>query len=93
MTPAELVMHLEEYNRRKEIESDEAFALAYYNAAWQRSKRMPKLQKLLDDRKKQRQAKSPKRAQTPEEMLAMAMRLNARNGGITKGGTIHGSGS
>lgn len=79
-------MYIEEYNRQKEIESDEAFALAYYNAAWQRSKRMPSLKKLLEDRKQARESHSPKQPQTDEQMLAMAMRLNARNGGLTKGG-------
>lgn len=89
--PSELIMHVEEYNRQKEIEADEAFTLAYYNAAWQRSKRMPKLDRLLEMRKEQRQLKPKGKEQTPEQMLAMAMRLNARNGGLTKGGERLGS--
>jgi hypothetical protein len=89
--PVELMMHVEEYNRQKSIESDEAFSLAYYNAAWQRSKRMPKLERLLEMRKEQRESKHESKEQTPEQMLAMAMRLNARNGGLTRGGEQLGS--
>lgn len=85
--PSELMIHIEEYNRRKEINSDEAFALAYYNAAWHRMKRMPKLEKLMKDRENARKEQQrQKRPQTAEDMLAMAMRLNAKNGGLTKGG-------
>ncbi|WP_147433380.1 hypothetical protein [Paenibacillus ginsengarvi] len=77
MTPRELTLHVEAYNERRQIEREDIIRQAYYTAAWQRGKKMPKLEKVLESiRPKQEQ-----RPQTPEEMLAVAMRLHSENGG------------
>lgn len=73
MTPHELVMYVEEYNERKQKEREEEITIAYYNAMWQRAKKMPTLKKVLNEIK----PKKPQKPMTPEEMLAVVKQKHA----------------
>lgn len=53
-------------------------AVAHYTAALQRVKRLPKLEKVLNNLDKK---SKPKRRMTSEEMLAVVKQLNAVLGG------------
>jgi hypothetical protein len=78
MTPYELMLAVEEYQDRMRIEHELMVMQAYLTAAWQRSKRMPKLADVL----RKTQPKGPQHQQTPEEMLAVMMQFHrARKGG------------
>lgn len=77
------MLYVDDYNERQRKEQEvqqqdreNAIVAAYLNALWQRSKKMPKLKKVLADMK----PKDPKSLtpQTPEQMLAAAMRWQAR---------------
>lgn len=78
MTPHELNLHIESYNKRMSADSEERLINAYLNAYWHRVKRMPSLKDVL------KKTKQPA-AQTPEQMLAMVKNLNAAFGGGTSG--------
>lgn len=71
LTPRELMLIVEAHNEKRQQERADMLTQAYLTAAWQRAKRMPKLEKVLESLK----PKEPKRAQTPEEMLAFAKRF------------------
>lgn len=71
MTPAELIICAEEYVAAHIGSFKEAITVAYMNAAWQRSKKMPRLEtvlKKIDGTTR----KEKKKAQSPEEMVAIA---------------------
>lgn len=71
MTPRELMLQIEAYNESMAIQYRQMLTHAYLTAAWQRSKRMPPLKKVLDEVKVRRQ-----KPQTPEEMFAIVKSLN-----------------
>jgi len=82
MTPRELMLVLDAYKWRLEQEYERDLSLAYLNAAWHRSKKMPRFETIT--RRKQQE-----KAQTPEQMLAMVQAMHAAMGGKTvyKGST------
>ncbi|RJE88627.1 hypothetical protein D3P07_11580 [Paenibacillus sp. 1011MAR3C5] len=77
MTPRELMLQAAVYSEKAEHEHQEKTAIAYLTAALYRAEKMPRLESLL----KKNEAPKTKQNQTPEEMLAVAMRLNAGNKG------------
>ena len=71
----ELNFYIEEYKERAQHEQEERLILTYLNAAWQRSKRMPSLNKLLGK-------KEPvKKKMTDEEMFEKVKMLHKALGG------------
>lgn len=76
MTPYELIIHIEEYNRKAEFDNEERITLAYLGANLQRAKRMPELKKLIGKKEK------PK-ATTDESMLAEIKKMHAAMDGTT----------
>lgn len=71
----ELNFYIEEYKERTQGEQEERLILAYLNAAWQRSKRMPSLNKLLGK-------KEPvKKVMSDEEMFEKVKMLHKALGG------------
>ncbi|MEK5449560.1 hypothetical protein [Paenibacillus sp. FSL R7-0331] len=76
MTPHELNLHIESYNKRRSANSEELLINAYLNAYWHRIKRMPSLKEVLKKTQQQPQ-------QTDEQMLAMVKNLNAAFGGTS----------
>lgn len=80
MTPFELRLHVEEYNRRKKEAQDDQITVAYMTAFWAtRAKKMPDLKELLGNQE-------PKEPQTAENMLDVVKALNAAFGGEVTGG-------
>lgn len=71
MTPAELIICIEGYVATHTESLKEAITVAYMGAAWQRSKKMPRLESVLSKIDGTTRKKT-KKAQTPEEMLAVA---------------------
>lgn len=82
MTPRELALRAEVYGEAQEAARKDAISTAYLTAALSRAEKMPRLEKLLE------KTETKPKAQSPEEMLAIAMRLNAGN----KGGIVRGEG-
>jgi hypothetical protein len=78
ITPAELNMYIDAYNKQMQRDSEQQLTSAYMAAYWQRVKRMPSLKDVL---KKGNQ----RTAQSPEQMLAEVQKLNAALGGGTSG--------
>lgn len=76
ITPAELAACAKHYHKRKEEENERTIIQAYMTAAWQRSKRMPDLDHVLNKSRGEEQVD-----QSAEQMLTMAKILNARFGG------------
>lgn len=74
MTPHELNLHIQEYNRRLQQDSEEGLILAYLTAYWQRVKRMPDLKGILNKIKKQE-------PMSDEQLLAQIKAINAQMGG------------
>jgi len=74
LTPRELLLIVDEYNSRTQREREESLTMAYMAAYLQRAKRMPSLQKLLEDCK----PKQPQTLQTPEQILAAVKQLQAK---------------
>ena len=71
MTPAELIICVEGHVATHIETFKESVTTAYMNAAWQRAKKMPRLESVL--RKIDgKVVKEKKKAQTPEEMMAIA---------------------
>lgn len=76
MTPLELDIYMNAYVDKVKLENENSLAVAYTNAALQRSKKMPPLKELIKDKPKQ---------QTTEQMLATVKHLNAMFGGEVNG--------
>lgn len=74
MTPYELTIYVEAFTDKLKFEAKERITQSWMTAAFYRSKKMPKLEKLLKDM-------DGKQAQTPEDMLEVVKRLNAKFGG------------
>lgn len=77
MTPRELMLHVEEYNERMRLEQRNLITQAYLTAAWQRSKKMPPLNRVLSDLKA-KPAQKPLQPQTDKQMLAAALQWQKR---------------
>lgn len=77
LTPFEFSLCVDSYCKRKKFEQDERITAAYMGAYFERVKKMPNLQELLD--KEQQEVK--KKEQTPTDMLAEVKRINAALGG------------
>lgn len=77
MTPHELNLHIQEYNRRLQQDSEEGLILAYLTAYWQRVKRMPDLKGILNKIKKPE-------PMSDEQLLAQIKAINAQMGGKTE---------
>ncbi|WP_139787115.1 hypothetical protein [Cohnella massiliensis] len=71
-------MLVDEYNHRQQAAKEESLTYAYYTAAWQRSKKMPPLKKVLENSR----PKESQMPQTPEQMLAVVKRMHQA---ITRG--------
>ncbi len=83
-------MCVEAYRQRREDEYIERLSMAWYTAKWSQARKIPPLKKMIDEIRGAQPAER-KRQQTPEEMLATAMRLNAQNKGeIVTGGASDG---
>lgn len=82
LTPRELMMMLDGHNEQQQRHQENIVIQAYYTAAFQRPKKLPKLEKVLEGMR----PKTPRRPQTPEQMLATAMRFNVANGGAIERG-------
>jgi hypothetical protein len=70
LTPREIAACMEGARRRFEREQQLAAWTAWHAAALSRVKKMPKLETLIPSKRK--------KSQTPDEMLAAAMRWHAR---------------
>lgn len=77
MTPAELIICAEEFVAAQIGSFKEAVTVAYMNAAWQRSKKMPRLESVLK-KIDGTTRKEKKKAQTPEEMYEVAVAMTKR---------------
>lgn len=77
MTPRELMLHVEEYNERLLLEQRNLITQAYLTAAWQRSKKMPPLNRVLGELKA-KPAQKPLQPQTDKQMLAAALQWQKR---------------
>lgn len=75
ITPAELSLRIEVYNRKQQQRYDEITTVAYMAAYYQRVKKMPNLKDLLG--KKEKQSKE----QSPDNLLQKLKQLNAQLGG------------
>lgn len=75
MTPHELAISIEEYQKRELYQHRERITAAYMGAYLQRVKRMPKLEKLIGDQPKK------KKPMTDRQMLDMIRLLNKKIGG------------
>lgn len=75
MTPKEFLLCIEAFEETEKQRAKELIVQAYYTEAFARMKKLPKLEKLLEDRKE-------KKVQTDEEMYKMVELLNARFGGV-----------
>lgn len=78
MTPHELNIHIEEYHKLETYKHRERITAAYMNAHFQRLKKLPDLDKVFGDKPKEK-----KKEQTPADMLAEVIKLNAALGGTT----------
>jgi hypothetical protein len=72
LTPAELIVSVEALAELKTESLKENITIAYMNAAWGRSKTMPKLNNIIDKLEKADKSK-PKKQQTDNEMYAIAV--------------------
>lgn len=75
MTPYELSLHVNAYNQNKKADHESRITQAYLTAAWQRAKKMPKLEKVLKPTPKQ---------MTADQMLKVVEGLNRAVGGLEK---------
>lgn len=73
MTPAELNLYIECFVQNKQNTFKESITVAYYNAYFQRVKKMPKLKDFLD--------KIGRKEMTDEEMFEKIVGLNKHFGG------------
>lgn len=80
MTPWELKLHIDNYVKKEKQRQKEIVTLAYYIEGFARQKKLPKLEKLINDIDK-----TNKKAQTTEEMLETVKRLNKMLGGDVVG--------
>lgn len=71
----ELNLYIEDYKDRTKNEQEERLILTYLNAAWQRCKRMPNLNKLLGMKEPE------KKKMTDIEMFEKIKMLNKALGG------------
>lgn len=76
MTPYQLRLYVDDYNERIKAESEEKLTLAYLTAYWQRVKKMPSLDKVLN-----REKTMTKQKMSNDEMLEQIKNLNAAFGG------------
>jgi len=76
MTPHELMLAVEVYNRKNAIKTREMLTHAYLTAYWQRidRRKFPRFKSVLDKVKIQERP----RTQTPEQMLAIAKMIHQR---------------
>lgn len=76
MTPRELMYVVETHNWQLEQQFERDVTVAWLNAGWHRTKKMPRLDQVIKKKKTNKQ-------QSPEQMLAMIQQLNASMGGKT----------
>lgn len=76
MTPYELDIHIQEYNKKETFMQKERISAAYMGAYFERVKNWPKLEDFLKD-KPQQEVKE----QTAVDMYAEVKRINAMFGG------------
>lgn len=70
MTPVELTITVDAYVANQTTEFKQELTVAYLGAAWQRAKKMPRLETVLNKIDSTTQRKK-KKAQTPTEMMAV----------------------
>lgn len=76
ITPGELSIMVEAYNRKRKEDHEEKLIVAYLGAYWQRVKKMPSIKEYLGQEEKKN-----KKNQTVEDMLNEIKKLNAALGG------------
>jgi hypothetical protein len=74
-------MYIQADKHRKEYEAQMLLWQAWHQAAFERSKRLPSLKRVLDDMKGKPKEKIPKISQSPEQMLEMARTITLALGG------------
>jgi hypothetical protein len=74
LTPYEFQTMIEGHTNKQKNKYNDLKGLAWYIAVLSRAKEIPELEKLLGE-------STPKKEQTPEEMVAIARILNAAYGG------------
>lgn len=77
MTPYELRLYIDSFVKKEKQRQKELVTLAYYIEGFARQKKLPKLEKLINDIDK-----AGKKKQTTEEMLETVKKLNAMFGGV-----------
>lgn len=82
MTPYELKIHIDNYVKKEKQRQKELVTLAYYIEGFARQKKLPKLEKLMNDIDK-----TDKKPQTTDDMLETVKKLNALFGGEVVGGS------
>lgn len=70
MTPVELAITIDAYVEHETAEFKQGLTMAYMGASWQRSKKMPRLETVLNKVDGTTRRKK-KKAQTPQEMMAV----------------------
>lgn len=71
----ELKIYIEDYKERTKNDQEERLILAYLNAAWQRSKKMPSINKILGKKEPE------KKKMTDQEMFERVKMLHKLFGG------------
>jgi len=79
-TPYELSILIDKYIKDKKDRNKDMLCLAWYTEKLHRAKKLPKLEKLLEEDK-------PKRVMTTKEMLEQVKKLNSIFGGEIKNGS------
>jgi hypothetical protein len=77
MTPLELAVTIDAYVEKETANFEQGITLAYMGAAWQRAKKMPRLETVLNKIKNTTQRKN-KKAQTPVEMMAVFKSMSVK---------------
>lgn len=80
MTPYELRLYIDSFVKKEKQRQKELVTLAYYIEGFARQKKLPKLEKLINDIDK-----ADKKKQTTEDMLETVKKLNAMFGGEVVG--------
>lgn len=74
LTPGELSIQVNAFNKRQKDEHDQKVIMAYLGAYWQRVKKMPRIKEVL-------KGPEEKKKQTAKDMLEEIKRLNEALGG------------
>ncbi|MGG4462605.1 hypothetical protein ABEO79_00100 [Micromonospora provocatoris] len=84
MTPYELSLYINDYNERQKVEQEDKLTLAYLTAAWQRAKKMPSIEKVINRQEEIGNKEQHPKEQTLKQMFNNVKMLNAMFGGTIK---------